>query len=161
MRPGGLATICSSGCATTRISASRPREPSRGCNAPGGSPRFPRRRLEPNIRQTLSLRETRGNDLPRKSHDDDKTLGNQPPDAPVRQDSDRLFEELGTLKRLETEKQRTTPTTPEFHAMAVRVERQAKKVLDAAKAETDDGREAAREHEAEDNPDSGTQRQPN
>jgi hypothetical protein len=126
-----------------------------------GRPRCRRRRLERNIRQTMSLRESRGSDVPRKSHDDDKTLANQPPDAPVRQDSDRLFEELGRLKRLESEKQRTTPTTPEFHAMAVRVERQAKKVLDAAKDETDHGREAAREHEAEDDPDSGTQRAAN
>jgi hypothetical protein len=95
-----------------------------------------------------------------KTHDDGTTLGNQPPDATVRQDSDRLFDELGTLKRLESEKQRTIPTTPDFHSIARKVERQARRVLDAAKAETAHGEDAAREHDVESEP-NGRHSKPN
>jgi hypothetical protein len=85
--------------------------------------------------------------MPTKSHEDGRTLGEQPSDTQVRQDSDRLFEELNALKRLETEKQRTLPTTPPFHHIAERVDRQATAVVNAARDELEHGQDAAEEHD--------------
>jgi hypothetical protein len=55
--------------------------------------------------------------------------------------SRRLLDEIDELQRLELEKRQTTRSTDDFHDLAAKVDKAARRVFDSAGAELIEGRE--------------------
>lgn len=69
----------------------------------------------------------------------DADSADEPMQAALVEESDRLLDAVDEIKRLESEKRRLPMSTPEFHRAASRIERMAREIFGIARAQREVG----------------------